>query len=445
MPKRPRVSVCVPVRNGAGQLPHTFRNLIAKTAYPADDFEVIVGNHGSTDATADILREWCGQFSGLKVVDVPWTSANRSLVRNLMIDASSGEVVVFIDHDIMVPPNFVGEHARLHDAHPSSLIAGMTYGKGIFAQQLGDFVAKLDLGDIGAAEPMLAARPEMADSRTHPEMMQAGSGDALVDLKAQLVPARLCWTCNVSVERKDIDACGRFDEWYDSWGVEDDDFAQQFLVKDRGLLFSRDAWAFHVPHAFDMWASIVSWRKNFDYFFSKYANRELEYFGVYTTQVASANRQLMGTVFLLGMLDVTSTVRALGERLPAPTGRRFAHFMMNPANAAALALSDAFDPTTPAREKSREQNGVRVWPFFGLKTPFANGTFAEAVIVVDVAMLLERHHLTVLLAETARTAGKVFLGYGPATRDPKNAAAVAVFDEVADEIRFGAREVVSLP
>jgi glycosyltransferase involved in cell wall biosynthesis len=445
MPKRPRVSVCIPVRNGAGQLQHTFRNLIERTAYPIDNFEVIVGNHGSTDATADILREWCGKFAGLKVVDVPWTSANRSLVRNRMIDASSGEVIVFIDHDILVPPNFVGEHARLHDAQPSSLIAGMTYGKGIFAQQLGDFVAKLDLDNIGAAESTLAARPEMADSRTHPEMMQAGSGDALVELKAQLVPARLCWTCNVSVERKDIDACGRFDEWYDSWGVEDDDFAQQFLVKDKGMLFSRDAWAFHVPHAFDMWTSIVSWRKNFDYFFSKYANRELEYFGVYTTQVTSANRQLMGTVLLLGMIDVTSTVHALGARLPAPTGRRFAHFMMNSTNAKALALTDAFDPTLPARERSVDRNGMQVWPFFGLKTPFDKGTFADAVIVVDIAMLLERHHLTVLLAETARTAGKVYLGYGPGTRDPKNAAAVAVFDEVADGIRFGDREVISLP
>jgi len=437
--------VCIPVRNGEGQLQHTFRNLIAKTDYPADAFEVIVGNHGSTDGTAGILREWCGQFSGLKVVDVPWTSANRSLVRNRLIDASSGDVLVFIDHDIMVPPHFVGEHARLHDAHPSALVAGMTYGKGIFARPLGDFVAKLDLGDIGSAGPALASRPEMADSRMHPEMMQVSSGDTLVDLKAQFAPSRLCWTCNVSVKRKDLDECGRFDEWYDGWGVEDDDFAQQFLVKDKRLLFSRDAWAFHVPHAFDIRTSIVSWRKNFDYFYSKYANRELEYLGVYTTQVTSANRQLMGMVHLLGMLDVTSTVQALGARLPAPQGRRFAHFMMNSANAAALSLSDAFDPTRPARERSVDRSGVRVWPFFGLKTPFASGTFAEAVIVVDVAMLLERHHLIVLLVETARTAGKVYFGYGPATRDPKNATAVAVFDEVADKIRFGVREVVALP
>ena len=107
-----------------------------------------------------------------------------------------------------------------------------------------------------------------------------------------------------------------------------------------------------------------------------------------------------------------------------------------------LDLTDAFDPALPPRATSSERDGRRVWPFFGLKTPFEADTFDETVIVVDRVMFLERQYLTLLLAEAARISKNVLFGFGPLTEDPRFGFAVKVFREVMDGVRFRSSESI---
>ncbi len=93
----PRVSVVVCSYNGALTIRDTFEGL-ARLAYP--NYEVIVINDGSKDATADIAEEY----------DVRLISTeNRGLssARNMGWQASTGEIVAYIDDDAYPDPHWL--------------------------------------------------------------------------------------------------------------------------------------------------------------------------------------------------------------------------------------------------------------------------------------------------------------------------------------------------
>jgi glycosyltransferase involved in cell wall biosynthesis len=434
----PYVSVCIPVRNGAGQLSHTLSNLLRHTTYPADRFEIVVGDHGSTDATARVLAEWAGQYRQLRVIQVPYSGPNRATVRNRLIAESAGELVVFIDHDVLTSPGFIAGHAGVHAAHPSALVAGMTHGKGLFKQPIDGFLDQLDLDDIGRSLSVLEANPELADARTSPGWLPP---DPIVDVRAQLAPFRYFWGCNISARRADIETCGGFDEGYEGWGIEDDDFAARFYTAGKSLLFARAAWAFHIPHSVDVWRSIMSWRKNLARLFRKLPTREMEFYTMYVGDIASGARRMGWFLSLLAHADLEGSVDAVRHVVPPRGARtRLTHFV-RPESAVALDATDALSPFGPLQAQPERKGGIQFWPFIGLCTPLEDRSIDEALILVDVVMLLDRTALTLLLSEAARTCRKLILCYGPRTADPAYRIAVETLESVAGNLRVDIESV----
>ena len=91
----PRVSVLICARNAAETLDECLRS-VAVLDYP--DYEVIVVNDGSTDATGEIAR----RHAGVTVVDVP--HGGLSAARNAALVRASGSVVAYTDADVCVDP-----------------------------------------------------------------------------------------------------------------------------------------------------------------------------------------------------------------------------------------------------------------------------------------------------------------------------------------------------
>lgn len=97
MSERPRVSVCIPARNEAD----TIGSIVATACTTDGVDEVIVLDHGSTDATARIARQ-----AGARVVDVnsvlpsagPAIGKGDVLWRSLAVAA--GDIIVWIDGDL---------------------------------------------------------------------------------------------------------------------------------------------------------------------------------------------------------------------------------------------------------------------------------------------------------------------------------------------------------
>lgn len=93
----PRISVVVCSHNGAATMRSCCEGL-SRLRYP--DFEVIVVDDGSTDATADIAAEY-----GFKVISVE--NQGLSTARNIGLEAASGEIISYIDDDAYPDPDWL--------------------------------------------------------------------------------------------------------------------------------------------------------------------------------------------------------------------------------------------------------------------------------------------------------------------------------------------------
>jgi len=91
----PRLSVIVPVRNGSKCLPRCLEGL-SRSDY--SQFEVIVMDDCSTDTTPQIAKRY-----GARCIRTPQTLGPGG-ARNLGAQHTAGDVLVFVDADVVVPP-----------------------------------------------------------------------------------------------------------------------------------------------------------------------------------------------------------------------------------------------------------------------------------------------------------------------------------------------------
>lgn len=434
----PFLSVCVPARNAARELPHTLANL-GRSDYPAARFEVLIGDHGSSDGTAEVVARHATSFASLRRVHVSYESPNRARVRNALIREARGSILVFIDHDVLVSRNFLASHARAHARFPHALVAGVTFGKGFFRKEIDELVSSLDLEDIESARELLHSRAELADARFGPGMLNA-SGQPVAEVSQQVAAFRFFWTCNTSARRSDIDACGGFDEAYVGWGVEDDDFAQQFRSQGKQMVFSREAWAFHIPHRASTLENLGAWRRNFEHFSRKFHTREIEYYALHMTNVVGGSQRMEGMLGLIKLAGVANVARDAAALVPERPPRRLCHFLGDRELAEQLGVTDALDPFGALTAGPRREGPVQFWPFFGLKTPFQDRELEESLVLVDLLAVLDPHTISLALLELARVSRRVVFCCGSFATNPAFIAAVNKVREVAELVRFAAVE-----
>ncbi len=113
-------SLVIPTRNRAQALRLTLQHL-SLCQYPYDDFEVLVVDDGSQDETPAVLGEWSEK---LPLRSFLQDHGGTSRARNRAIEAARGRHILFVDDDVLVPPDFLARHARLQAAHPGHLVRG---------------------------------------------------------------------------------------------------------------------------------------------------------------------------------------------------------------------------------------------------------------------------------------------------------------------------------
>ncbi len=115
-PRRPLLSVVIPVRNGGRDFERCLRGLRASSW---TDFELLVIDDGSTDGSAERAEAF-----GARVLrnDQPLGPA---AARNTGAEAASGDVVFFLDADVVVHPDTVARlMARFRDDPELSALFG---------------------------------------------------------------------------------------------------------------------------------------------------------------------------------------------------------------------------------------------------------------------------------------------------------------------------------
>jgi GT2 family glycosyltransferase len=203
-----KLSVVIPTHNKRPLLARALAAL-AEQKLEGESWEVVVVDDGSSDGTARQLQECPLRQTGRLQVVAPGRNVGRAAARNLGWRAARGELILFLDDDIIAPPGLLAAHLALLRGRPGTSTIGCV-----------------------RTDPALVDGPHFhyIDDR------------GVAKIQDGLVPARYFVTQNAAVARADLQAVGGFDERFRAYGLEDMEVAFR-LEEERGVRF----WALRSP------------------------------------------------------------------------------------------------------------------------------------------------------------------------------------------------------
>lgn len=112
-----KISVVIPTYNHLSRLKLTLASIDIQKM-DADKFEVIIVNDGSTDGSAQYLKQRKTEWN-LRVVNQK--NAGRAAARNRGALEAEGEIVLFCDDDCILSPDFIAAHYYHQKEYPGIL------------------------------------------------------------------------------------------------------------------------------------------------------------------------------------------------------------------------------------------------------------------------------------------------------------------------------------
>jgi glycosyltransferase involved in cell wall biosynthesis len=120
MSARPTISVVMPVRNAEAWLAQAIESVLVQTFA---DFELIVVDDGSTDASPEIISALSRRDSRIRAVRQPQPEGLVSAL-NMALGLARGELLARLDADDVALPERLAQQVRCFDEQPSLVLLG---------------------------------------------------------------------------------------------------------------------------------------------------------------------------------------------------------------------------------------------------------------------------------------------------------------------------------
>lgn len=231
IPYKNRLNTIIPV------LEAIFNQNISKSEY-----EVILGSLDSYDKTITLKEK----YPFLKIITHLSEEWNPSLARNIGIKAAKGKRIILIDADILVKKDFISSH----------LILGKFY----------DII----VGSVANYNENKNMKKDNFITKNDDIRWSINPNDAPLKWA-------LCWTGNISINRRFFDENIYFDESFTGWGGEDLEFMYKLKEKNATILFCKEISTKHLSHIRNVKINREQEKINFIKFLYKHQDPEVEF------------------------------------------------------------------------------------------------------------------------------------------------------------------------
>lgn len=119
MYERIEVSIIIPVYNEEKKISYCLDSIQCQKY---KNYEVIIVDDGSTDKTGEICDSYAKNDSRFKVIHE--TNKGVSVARNKGIDAATGKLLMFIDSDDSVKPDYINTYVKMQNESGAEVIIG---------------------------------------------------------------------------------------------------------------------------------------------------------------------------------------------------------------------------------------------------------------------------------------------------------------------------------
>jgi glycosyltransferase involved in cell wall biosynthesis len=266
------ISVIIPTYNRSELLRYSLESLVRQTI-PADCYEVIVADDGSTDDTREMVQSFSSRMN-LKFVFQEDKGYRPGSARNKGVSVAEGKICMFIDSGVLLNNNCLEEHLRFYDKHARRVaVIGYVYGIERSKESEKKLMEIIDPLKAHDSILKLSGHEIFSDIREEHYLTYNYRIDHLP------APWFYFWTCHVSILKEELIEVGLFEEVYDGrWGVEDNDLAYRLCEYGVKIHLLRNAEAIHYPHEKDKQKRRIEGYVNCEYFHNKYQTLETKLF-----------------------------------------------------------------------------------------------------------------------------------------------------------------------
>lgn len=293
------VSIVIPTYNRYHQLNLTLHS-ISNQDFDFSKMEVIIVDDGSSDQTPQLLKEFQPPFT-LKYIRHE-RNQGRSRTRNTGINVASGRIIIFLDAEVIVNPDFVSNHLKFHEANDKAVATGTMYQKGVYSVLFPNFSKKrlqeLDRSLFNFPEALrrykkyrksrkqqkdplpLLTKEDIYNQNFKKIAFTQPFGFEIVVNKygKEFTGYHLPWiafqTGNVSLNRSFLTSTGNFETSFEGWGFEDWELGYRLYKNGAQFIHDASLEFYHQEHPYSTMKRDQDMMNNYLTFVNKHPNIE---------------------------------------------------------------------------------------------------------------------------------------------------------------------------
>jgi GT2 family glycosyltransferase len=391
------LSVIIPVHDKAASLPLMLESLRGQRL-PDDQFELIFVTDRCTDESPLIIEDFQRSFVA-EIVTISCEEGSAARARNLGIRQATGKYYLFLDADVIIPPDLFGKLISQLRAGPDAVFLVPIYGNSgslpIWPFVVHDHDAWRSMDTTQLLE-WAATQTILNDLRIGFANKADGSFDHLP------APWVFCWSSAMAISRELMAVVGGFSPLFAGKGSEDLELGYQLHTFGASFKMSLETHALHLPHARNRNSEERTDRLHEREMLKQHPTPQVEILCAFDGAHANPMLELLEGINAdtLSRLGASLSESDDPKELNLPQRVKIA---MGTSPDWLLELVAPDYVICPYVERRKED-----LPLFGFALPFEDGEF-EAAVLIGLWQVLPERLACRLIDEALRVATEVYL------------------------------------